>query len=138
MQRQKFGLTATRHGMSREQKEAFRNLLKDQIGILHHGMCVGGDVDGHIIARKLGYWIVAHPPFETRLMARLECDEYRQPQGYLPRNRNIVNEIDFLIACPYEPEEQPGGGTWSTYRYAKSIQRPVALILPNGIIHAFR
>ncbi len=63
-----FGLTATRHGMSGEQKDAFRKFLAGSVGILHHGMCAGGDADGHAIAREIGYFIVGHPPTNISLM----------------------------------------------------------------------
>lgn len=129
-----FGLTATRHGMSREQKEAFRDYLAGSKGKLHHGLCIGGDSDGHHIAEEIGYWIVGHPPTNPDLRADLACHELRSPKPYLDRNKDIVNETIALIACPSEPEEQLRGGTWSTFRYARKIGRPTVLILPNGKI----
>jgi hypothetical protein len=129
-----FGLTATRHGMSGEQKGALRIFLAGSKGKLHHGLCIGGDADGHHIARDLGYWIVGHPPTNQTLRADLKCDELRPALPYLARNKNIVNETIALIAAPSEPEEQPSGGTWSTVRYARRIGRPIVLILPNGKI----
>jgi hypothetical protein len=127
-----FGLTTTRHGMSGEQKAAMRTFLLGSIGELHHGLCVGGDADGHQIAREFGYWIVGHPPTSAALRANLSCDEMRPAKPYLVRNKHIVDETIALIAAPSEPEEQPRGGTWSTVRYARKIGRPVVLILPNG------
>lgn len=129
-----FGLTATRHGASPEQKRALRDYLAGSKGVLHHGLCVGGDADGHEIAREIGYRIVGHPPTETRLMAAVQCDEIRPAKGYLARNRDIVDETVALIAMPSEPEEQPRGGTWSTVRYARKAGKPVVLILPSGEI----
>ncbi len=129
-----FGLTATRHGMSREQKEAFRAFLFGSKGKLHHGLCRGGDSDGHHIAEELGYWIVGHPPTDPALRIYLPCHELRPEKPYLVRNKDIVNETIALIAAPSEPEEQPRGGTWSTVRYARKVGRPVVLILPNGQI----
>ncbi len=129
-----FGLTATRHGMSREQRDALCNFLSGGTGNFHHGVCVGGDEDGHNIARDLGYWIIGHPPSDPKLRAQVQCDEWRTERPYLIRNRDIVDETIALIAAPSEPEEQPRGGTWSTYRYAKRIGRPTILILPNGQI----
>ncbi len=118
--------------MSSEQKAAFYNILKDQIGVLHHGMCIGGDADGHVIAKSLNYWVIGHPPQNPYLVAQLECDELRLEMPYLIRNKNIVDETEMLIAVPAEPEEQQRGGTWSTYRYAKKIGKSTVLILPNG------
>jgi hypothetical protein len=129
-----FGLTATRHGMSREQRIAFGSFLAGTRGEMHHGLCVGGDADGHGIARGLGYWIIGHPPTDPKLRADLECDVLRPAKPYLVRNKDIVDETIALIACPSEPEEQPRGGTWSTVRYARKVGRPIVLILPNGQI----
>lgn len=130
-----FGLTATRHGMSPEQKASFRKFLSGSVGILHHGMCVGGDADGHYIAREIGYFMVGHPPTDISLMADdLQCEEVWPAKPYLDRNKDIAKCGHALIAAPSEPEEQPRGGTWSTYRYARKIGRPTILILPNGKI----
>jgi hypothetical protein len=129
-----FGLTATRHGMSTEQKRSFKEYLAGSVGILHHGMCVGGDADGHEIAREIGYFIVGHPPTDERLMADLQCEEMWPAKPYLDRNKDIAKCGHALIACPSEPEEQPRGGTWSTVRFARKIGRTVVLILPNGQI----
>lgn len=129
-----FGLTATRHGMSGEQKSALRIFLAGSRGAFHHGLCIGGDAHGHQIARDLGYWIIGHPPTNPVLRADLECDELRPEKPYLVRNKDIVDETIALIAVPSEPEPQPRGGTWSTFRYARKIGRPTVLILPNGKI----
>jgi hypothetical protein len=129
-----FGLTATRHGMSSEQKATLRSYLAGATGQFHHGLCIGGDADGHHIARDLGYWIIGHPPTNPTLRADLACDELRPQRPYLDRNKDIVDETIALIAAPSELEEQPRGGTWSTVRYAKRIGKAVVLILPNGKI----
>lgn len=132
-----FGLTATRHGMSGEQRGALRIFLAGGKGKFHHGLCVGGDADGHHIARDLGYWIVGHPPSNPALRADanlVKCDELRPEKPYLVRNKDIVDETVALIAAPSEPEEQPRGGTWSTVRYARRTGKPIILILPNGKI----
>jgi hypothetical protein len=128
----RIGLTATRHGLSQPQKEALRSVLAGNAGTFHHGLCVGGDADGHAIARELGYRIVGHPPSDPKLRADLVCDEFRPEKPYLTRNKDIVNETSVLVACPAELEEQQRGGTWSTYRFARKLRRPTILILPDG------
>jgi hypothetical protein len=130
-----FGLTATRYGMTDAQKDALRLFLAGSTGKIHHGLCVGGDTDGHHIARDLGYWIVGHPPTNAALRADLLCDEMRTEKPYLTRNKNIVDETIALIAAPAEMEEQPRGGTWSTVRYARRQGKAVVLILPDGTIN---
>lgn len=121
--------------MSFEQKQSFKKYLEGSIGILHHGMCVGGDADGHRIARQIGYFMVGHPPTDTSLMATdLHCEEMWPAKPYLDRNKDIVKCGHALIAAPSEPEEQPLGGTWSTVRFARKLGRTIILILPNGKI----
>jgi hypothetical protein len=132
-----FGLTATRNGMSREQKSTFKDLLGESAGILHHGLCVGGDADGHGIARLAGYFIVGHPPIDTKLTADLQCEEIWPAKPYLDRNKDIARCCHVLIAAPAEANEQMRGGTWSTIRYARRINKPVVLILPDGKVQHF-
>lgn len=126
------GLTATRHGMTAAQKHAFREFGAGRDCQLHHGCCVGGDSDGHFIAREFDWWVVGHPPIEPYLIARLRCDELRKPEAYLVRNRNIVDKVQIMLVVPQEMEEQQRGGTWSTFRYAIRIGKPTGLILPDG------
>jgi hypothetical protein len=42
-------------------------------------------------------------------------------QNYLQRNKDIVNNCNYLIACPYSNKEQLSSGVWSTIRYAKKL-----------------
>lgn len=42
-------------------------------------------------------------------------------QNYLQRNKDIVNNCKYLIACPYSNKEQFSSGVWSTIRYAKKL-----------------
>ena len=55
----------------------------------------------------------------------------------LVRNRIMVDHADLLIACPYEPEEQPRGGTWATFRYALNRNKHITLILPDGTVENY-
>jgi hypothetical protein len=134
------GLTATRFGMSEPQKATFRSLLtpKSGTGTLHHGCCVGGDVDGHWIALDLRYRIVGHPPIYPTFRAPLVCNEMRPVQHYLTRNRHIVDESEMLIACPRNDEEEVHSGTWHTYRYALKKKKSVTLILRDGSTRVVR
>lgn len=136
-----FGLTATRIGMSDAQKIAFRTILssKPGYGTLHHGMCVGGDADGHQIARELGYWIVGHPPVNPNLRVVLDCDVVWPEKPYLDRNRDVVNECKTLIVAPREYTEQMRSGTWSTFRAAAQAKKDIMIVFPDGsVTHAVR
>ena len=52
----------------------------------------------------------------------------KEPQPYLQRNHNIVNECDMLVAFPSTSNEVLRSGTWSTIRYAKKAKKPVEII----------
>ena len=118
--------------MTTAQKIAFREFGDARDFELHHGCCLGGDVDGHHIGREFGWRIVGHPSIEPYLRASIVCDELRPAKTYLVRNRDIVDEVQIMLAVPQEAEEQPRGGTWSTFRYALQSRKPTALVLPDG------
>ena len=99
--------------------------------VLHHGDCQGGDSEAHDIARQLGLYIVGHPPLSEGLRAFRECDELRQPQEYMVRNRNIVLETQTLIGTP-AGAERLRSGTWATLRFTKKVKRPWIAISPDG------
>lgn len=83
-----------------------------------------------------GVHIVVHPPMGELLRAFCEGDKILQPKGFIGRNRDIVEAVNVLIACPkqeLEPKarELRGHGTWSTVRYATG-RVPINLISPSG------
>lgn len=129
----KIGVTGTRSGMNEKQKEEVTSFLKQYSGELHHGDCVGVDVEVADIAKELGYKTVKHPPLKTDLQANHQSDEERKPFSYFQRNRNIVDECDIVIVVPYQDEWQSNGGTWYTYDYAlkKKSENNVKLFFPN-------
>ena len=137
----KVGCTATRKGLTVGQAAAARDILErlyesNTPQEFHHGNCVGGDEQLLSIAKATGYKIIAHPAegLETYQLDLSLSDEIREHRPPLERNRDIVDEVRFLIACPYEPKEpQParGQGTWSTVRYARNLVL-FAIIWPDG------
>jgi len=128
------GFTGTRYGMSNAQLGAFwRWLERDRdFTSLHHGDCVGADLDAHNIASAVGFHIAVHPPLDGTWQAHCEGDRYLPPQEYLKRNRAIVVACDRLIATPREAEEQEKGGTWYTVRFARRVGTPITIIWPDG------
>jgi len=62
-----------------------------------------------------------------------EADEYRNPQDYLVRNQDIVNECDVLVATPKENNEVLRSGTWATIRRATKAKKPVLIVNPDGM-----
>lgn len=130
------GITGTRAGLTEAQEAVVRTTLwslRHRGGTdLHHGDCVGADEEVALQARTLGYRIVAHPPTSPLLRADFPSDEVRPRRGYLERNRDIVDEVDVLIACPATADEQLRSGTWATVRYARSVDRARFVIEPDG------
>lgn len=128
----KIGVTGTRSGMTKYQREQVEKFLSERTGELHHGDCHGVDVEAAIIAKKLGYRIVGHLPVKDDLRAFYESHEYREPLSYFARNRNIVNETDYLLVVPYQMEWQNNGGTWYTHDYAKKVGKPIIMFWPEA------
>ncbi|WP_143271556.1 hypothetical protein [Bradyrhizobium mercantei] len=130
------GFSGTSKGMTGAQKTALRTILADVKGELHHGDCIGADAEAHEIAEECGLLPILHPP--TNHTKRAWCSSpshlMRPERPYLTRNRDIVDDTVALIAAPAEFDEQPRGGTWYTVRYARKCGKPIALILPDGLV----
>lgn len=128
----KIGVTGTRSGMDEEQKNKIREYLStfSEGSELHHGDCVGVDVEVAEIAKEFGFKIICHPPIKEELRGYFESDEYRPPLSYFARNRNIVNETDILLVLPYQTSHQNHGGTWYTHDYAKKVNKETIVIYP--------
>lgn len=144
------GFTGTQDGMTQIQKEELKKALKqilDSTGIeqFHHGCCEGADEEAHEIVMELDK--------ENALFANNPINIYGHPsilrkkdkpfigyaKVYLPkdplkRNKDIVNEIEMLIATPKEDHEVLRSGTWSTIRCARKGKKPITIIYPNGKI----
>ncbi len=143
----KIGTTGTRHGLTlpqltlvtRELSLAISHELTinydpdADVHELHHGDCIGVDVQTAAIAAGLGYRTVAHPPNIDCLRGFHPSDVIRPASPYHERDRAIVDATDRLIGCPDGPE-RPRSGTWYTIRYALRQGRPVVVIYPDGEI----
>ena len=135
----KIGVTGTRSGMNEAQFNAVKFHLEHIINNrepgeemeLHHGDCVGVDVEVAILAKSLGYHIINHPPVKDELRAFHPSDEFRTPLSYFARNRKIVDETEMLFVVPYQNEWQNNGGTWYTHDYAEKKQKPTIVFFPN-------
>lgn len=129
----KIGFTGTREGLTDRQRATLAELMPSRVEF-HHGDCVGADAAAHVLAQAFRCYIVVHPPTEDRFRAFCNGDEEREPKPYLVRNKDIVKETSRLIACPKELTEQRIGGTWSTVRYARSFNRSITFIFPDGSV----
>jgi hypothetical protein len=124
----KVGITGTRLGISIKAIHKLEDtLIELQATELHHGDCCGADSQAHDVAKRLDIRVVGHPPLKAELRAFRKFDEERPAKDYLVRNRDIVNEVEHLIALPDGPE-RTRSGTWSTVRYARKLGKPVTTI----------
>ena len=139
----KVGFTGTSKGASKDQLGELEAKLKkvleehpDYTVELHHGACIGADTQAAIIAKRLGYRVVAHPgtPKDpTNMMYRSEWtgnDEVREAKPFIERDHDIVDETERMLATPLTRVEQTRSGTWTTVRYARKMDRQIDLILP--------
>lgn len=110
-------------------------LLSDnQAEKAHHGDCIGADVDFHSLSRLKGLWIVGHPPINNGLRAFCEFDECREPKPYLERDRDIVDESDWVIFTPGSYREILRSGTWTCIRYARKKNKEGHVVWPDGTV----
>lgn len=149
----KIGFTGSRKGMTQKQvAELLKLIVFNHPFELHHGDCVGADAKAHKYYSTYpepGKRIVIHPPINDELRAYCHLDKIiddtiikvREEKHYLDRNRDIVDETDFLLAFPNGSDRSYGragksrqGGTWYTIRYARSINKPVTIVYLNGNI----
>lgn len=133
------GITANPNGLTSEQELKVVNLLTQHFIAgkreVHHGCCVGGDVQVAKWAKKIGYRLVAHPPLNASLVSNeaIEISDEVLPElEYLEQNKRIVEASSLLIALPGTPEEVVRSGTWATLRYARSRRMPRIIVLPDG------
>ena len=125
------GFTGTRDGMSLKQFSAITTLLQETTpSEVHHGGCKGADAGFHAVARKLGIRIILHPPVVMKNQVIFTANEVRPAEPYLVRNRQIVEEVEGLIACPGQDHEVAHSGTWNTIRYARKKGIHINIIFP--------
>lgn len=149
--RKRAGFTGTRHGLTARQGQALDDLISELNPTeFHHGNCVGADAAaaaGVDLFRGVDLigdcQIVAHPgrsangteEEDAKLRAELTCnDDVRPVKTHFARNRDIVAESDYLIACPSHEGELTMGGTAYTVNYALKKGYPVFIVRPSGEI----
>jgi len=147
------GFTGTQKGMTSHQGMALESLVRTlgPIDKFRHGTCVGSDEQAHYRVRYLVKIICAHPPINRSKAMIIPSSTFRidgdpegrsadiityPPKEYLDRNRDIVDQVNCLIATPDGPERQRSG-TWYTIRYARKKGKEVYIIMPNGILKEY-
>lgn len=136
---QKVGFTGTRAGMTDLQKAVTIGLLsKNHVEIAHHGGCVGADIDFDYICyhnRPRNIITVVHPSNLKNQQGKWFFTPYvKSEKPPLERNRDIVDESDFLIATPRESQEVLRSGTWATIRYARRQKKHAYIVYPSGTL----
>jgi len=133
------GFTGSREGLSAEQTSRVRAWVEKLVpGQVHHGDCVGADDAFHRLVHSwnLECAVHVHPPSDEKLRAHNAGDVVNPPRPFLERDRNIVNQSSFLIACP-RTRETPRSGTWATIRYARKKGVPGVIIYSDGTEERF-
>ena len=121
--------------MTDAQKRQFTRLLLRDIGYFVHGDCVGADADAHEVARSIGVWTELRPcNLRSQRAFCQEADHTWPVKPPLERNRDIVNSVDVMFACPSGFEEEQRSGTWATMRYARKHNRVLVIIWPDGTL----
>lgn len=117
------------------QRDAVRSVFS-RVGVneFHHGDCVGADAEAHEIAGDflLPVRRVIHPPTDPKFRAFCDGEEVLPEKDYLERNRDIVDWVQLMVACPGENDEVLRSGTWATIRYAEKVGRELFVIFPDG------
>src|SRR5258708_38911504 len=118
----KVGFTGTQRGLTERQRVMLGLYLAGLEGAceeFHHGDCIGADAEAHELVRRYNVPVVIHPPDNSS--KRAFCSDYHAAMPlspYLARNRDIVDAVDLMIACPSGIEVRRSG-TWATVRYAR-------------------
>ncbi len=129
------GITGTRFGCTKEQLISVKTMLLDLTPTtIHHGDCVGVDAEIDKLARTFDITRVIHPPADPYLRAWCFGAETREAEPYLIRNQNIVSETELLLCVPSTVTEEVRSGTWFTVRYARTLNRPIIFVFPDGAI----
>lgn len=133
----RLGFTGTRKGMTEIQGTVFTGwVITNHPDEFHDGDCDGSDEEAHNIVRaSLPLCrMIGHPPDNDKHRAGCKYDMNFMPKPYLERNRDIVQDVDSMVAIPDTMEEKKRGGTWYTIRYAREQDRKLTIIYPDGTI----
>lgn len=127
------GFTGTKLGMTAAQCRAVRELLVTlEASEFHHGDCIGADLQAAQAAVGLDVDIVVHPASDPKLRAFFSVGTVLPEKPYIPRNHDIVDACEVLVATPRQRDEELRSGTWATVRYARKTMKPIVLVFPDG------
>lgn len=148
------GFTGTQAGMNDYQRrvleDTFFSLFRAHHElVLHHGDCIGSDAQAHAIFHDLAVDLVApasiviHPPNKREKRAYMNTPwgghenlipvQVLPERDYIPRNEDIVERSEILIATPEQESEVLRSGTWTTIRRARDKNIGQHIIYPTGV-----
>lgn len=129
-------VTGTRRGATQHQLNGLVSAWrKDRPDLMLNGSCKGVDAQASLEARDLGILFELYPAFEigTATRADIKGAVMVHPiQPPLVRNKIMVNRCELVYALPGEMHEVQRSGTWHAIRYARSQDRPIVIIFPDG------
>lgn len=136
----KIGITGTRDGWTKEQKDVFAKLATklltaDTDNEFHHGDCRGVDVQAaeYVYNNFPNCKIICHPPVDPNNRGYFKVmHEIREPKTYFARNRDIVDETKILIGIPFAKPLPEKGGTSYTILYAANKDKNLIILWPDG------
>lgn len=137
-QSMKIGFTGTQQGMTEHQKVMVELILafchySSGIGEVHHGGCIGADLDFHTLASIYDLEKRVHPSDIKEKQAEIYLENRTTIMPEYPplvRNKHVVDAVDIMIATPKERLEVPRSGTWATIRYCRKQGKLVYVIYP--------
>lgn len=103
----------------------------------HHGDCKGADQVFHQTCMFTKTLVVTHPCNIQEQRGFCEGATTELPiKDPLERNRDIVDQVEIMLATPHTLQEELRSGTWATIRYARRVHKPLAIIYPNGSVES--
>lgn len=137
--------SGTRQGMSQLQHKAVTGWLTQQVPFIteiHHGCCVGADVDFHRICIQLGLveLMQLHPSNSKFTNKLLDLESTGSVEKIWPRDdplardQRMVQLCDTLLITPISDDEVVRSGTWTTKRMALKLRRRVIHVRLHGAI----
>ena len=134
------GFTGTRNGMTKAQKGAVKDLLlRLKPTMVHHGGCVGADIDFDDLCFQLKIECVIHPSDMKSMQGVWHIPaQLREEHPPLERNRHIVDETTLLIATPAGVNKVLRSGTWYTIGLAQAGGKVACIVYPDGHVEVDR
>ncbi len=132
----KVGFTGTRNGLSPRQRTVLPALLgKFEPTHAVHGDCVGADADFDACCKNLGIICGIRPCTFESMRAYCDSEVLAEAKHPMARNRDIVADADWMIACPPNFERiKKGSGTWATIGFAQRSGKPLWIVFPDGTV----